>query len=751
MAASSPPGDYRVCIDIGGTFTDCVVSDAGQHLSIFKTPSTPAAFELGFMNALKLAADGYGRALPDFMARVERVVHGTTVSTNALLEGKHATVGLICTHGFRDILTLREAPRKPPFQWRLTYPEPFVPRIRTRGVRGRIDATGAEHTPLEEEDVLAAVEDFRKLGVEAVAVCLLWSVVNGSHERRVGEIVKGAWPEVPVTLSHRLNPIAREYRRAVSAAIDAALRPVVSAYVHALDRSLRESGYGNELMIANCLGGMMPPDEIAERPIYSVMSGPTLAPVAARRLTDAPDLVVVDMGGTSFDVSAVRDGQLVISPEAMLTEFDMLGIPKVDVRSVGAGGGSIAHVDAGGLLRVGPESAGADPGPACYGLGGMRPTVTDADVVLGIIDPDYFLGGRMRLDKAAAEKAVGTIADALGIELAAAARVIASTVDHTMIAAIEDITVQEGIDPRESYFVAGGGATAMHMGQMARVLDIKGYMVPKFSAGLSAFGGLISDIVWEETATLVTDAARFDLDGVNRVLAELEERGRAFLARAGIAEPDQRFEYAYLGRYQYQSWEIEVPFVARGRIATARPCRRRRGRARRRLPPDARAHLHHQERGRSGRVHHVEGARHRARCRRPRACGRRSGRARSTPSRLAPGPPAQPRRPGDGFGLSRQRPFTRRPDRRPRHRRGSDDHRPRARGRDSRHRRARQLPGDAGIAAAGDTTTSASSTEIVPGPQPRSSRRMPGLRCGSRCAAQSAAFRRSSVFRNSGP
>ena len=203
------------------------------------------------MNALGLAAEGYELERADFMARVARIVHGTTVSTNALLEGKHATVGLICTHGFRDILTLREAPRKPPFRWRLTYPEPFVPRIRTRGVRGRIDAAGAEHTPLEEDDVLAAVEDFRKLGVEAVAVCLLWSVVNGGHERRVGNIVREAWPEVPVTLSHRLNPIAREYRRAVSAAIDAALRPVVSAYVHALDGGLRESGYGNELMIAN--------------------------------------------------------------------------------------------------------------------------------------------------------------------------------------------------------------------------------------------------------------------------------------------------------------------------------------------------------------------------------------------------------------------------------------------------------------------------------------------------------------------
>ena len=563
MAEPCAAAGYRVCIDIGGTFTDCVVADGDRSLRFVKTPSTPAAFEQGFMNALALAAEGHGLALPDFLARVERIVHGTTISTNALLEGKHATVGLICTHGFRDILTLREAPRKPPFHWRLSYPAPFVPRVRTRAVRGRIDAAGAERTALEEGDVLAAVEDFRKLGVDAVAVCLLWSVVNGTHETRVGEIVRDVWPEVPVTLSHRLNPIAREYRRAVSAAIDAALRPVVSAYVQALDRGLRESGYRNELMIANCLGGMMPPDEIAARPIYSVMSGPTLAPVAARRLADAPDLVVVDMGGTSFDVSAVRDGQLVVSPEAMLTEFDMLGIPKVDVRSVGAGGGSIAHVDAGGLLRVGPESAGADPGPACYGLGGTRPTVTDADVVLGIIDPDYFLGGRMRLDREAAETAVGTIADALGIELAAAARAIASTVDHTMIAAIEDITVQEGIDPRESDFVAGGGATAVHMGQMARVLGIRGYMVPKFCAGLSAFGGLISDIVWEETATLVTDAARFDRDGVNRVLAALIARGRAFLKRAGIADASQRFEYAYLGRYQYQSWEIEVPFVAR--------------------------------------------------------------------------------------------------------------------------------------------------------------------------------------------
>ena len=561
MADAAPPGRYRVCIDIGGTFTDCVVADDAGRMRIFKTPSTPDAFERGFMDALGLAARGHGLDLPAFMTRVGEIVHGTTVSTNALLEGKHARVGLICNHGFRDVLTLREAPRKPPFHWRLAYPEPFVPRVRTRGVRGRIDAAGAEREPLAEEDVLAAVADFRKLGVEAVAVCLLWSVANGRHEERVRDVIRGVWPEVPVALSHEINPIAREYRRAVSTAIDAALRPVVGAYVRALERALHAAGYRNEPMIANCLGGMMPPRAIAARPIFSVMSGPTLAPVAAQRLADAPDLVIVDMGGTSFDVSAVRDGHVVVSPEAMVTEFDMLGIPKIDVRSVGAGGGSIAHVDAGGLLRVGPESAGAKPGPACYGLGGTRPTVTDADVVLGIVDPDYFLGGGMRLDKAAAEAAVGGIAAALGIDLQAAAQAIASTVDHTMIAAIEDITVREGIDPRESYFVAGGGATAVHMGQMARALGIGAYMVPKFSAGLSAFGGLISDVVWEETATLVTDAERFDLEGVNAALAALAGRGRAFLERARPAGTAQRFEYAFLGRYRYQSWEIEVPFA----------------------------------------------------------------------------------------------------------------------------------------------------------------------------------------------
>jgi N-methylhydantoinase A len=275
------------------------------------------------------------------------------------------------------------------------------------------------------------------------------------------------------------------------------------------------------------------------------------------------------MGGTTFDVSALRNRQLVVTPEATFG-MEMLGIPKVDVRSVGAGGGSIAWVDPGGLLRVGPHSAGARPGPACYGHGGTEATVTDANVVLGIIDPDYFLGGRMKLDRARAETAVGSIAATLRTSLVEAAYAIHTTSNHNMIAAIEDITVNEGIDPRDSYLICGGGATACHIGEMARLLGIKRLMVPKLAAGLSAYGGLVSDVRWEETATLHTTDREFAAGRVDRLLQELLRRGEAFLARAGFPPEKRRFAYAFQGRYLYQSWDIEVPFeLPDGRLSAA--------------------------------------------------------------------------------------------------------------------------------------------------------------------------------------
>ena len=549
---------YQVSIDIGGTFTDCVVSD-GARLAVVKAPSTPPAFERGFMDALDLAARAFDSDLADFLARTERIVHGTTVATNALVEGRTGAVGLICTAGHPDVLTLREAPRKRAFDWRLDYPKPFVPRNRTCEVRGRIDARGDEIAPLSENDVQAAVDHFKRCPVDAIAVSLLWSVVEPAHEERVGAIVGELWPEVPVTLSHALNPIPREYRRTIASAIDASLHGIVPAYLGRLEGAVREAGFAGTLLVANCQGGMMTVGEIAAHPIHAVMSGPTLAPIAALALSDEPDIVVIDMGGTTFDVSAIRARSLVRTSEAPIVD-DLLGLPKIDVRSVGAGGGSIAWVDSGGLLRVGPVSAGADPGPAAYGRGGTRPTVTDANLVLGLLDPGYFLGGRLALDTDAAHRAVATVADALGLKVAEAAYAIHVTSNENMIAAIEDITVNEGIDPRESFLVAGGGATACHIGEMARALGIGRFMVPGVAAGLSAFGGLATDIRGEETATLHTSNRHFALDAVNHTLATLSERARRFLERAGVPVEDRRYEYAFQTRYKYQSWEIEALF-----------------------------------------------------------------------------------------------------------------------------------------------------------------------------------------------
>jgi N-methylhydantoinase A len=550
---------YHVCIDIGGTFTDCLVSDDRGTIAIFKAPTTPGEFEKGFIDVLGVAADELGLPLREFVERIDIIVHGSTVSTNALVESKTARTGLIVNHGHHDILTLREGPRKGAFEWRLDYPEPYIPRNLTRTVRGRIDVRGQEIVPLSIEDVRAAAEHFRQQEVQSIAVGLLWSVANPDHERKVREILNGALPDVLVTLSHEINPIPREYRRIIAAAIDASISPIIRNYVQHLQDALARAGFAGELLLANCLGGMMPPEEMMRRPIYSVMSGPTLAPIAALALTEENDVIVGDMGGTSFDVSALRDHQVIIAQESKINN-DLLGIPKVDVRSIGAGGGSIAHVDAGGLLHVGPQSAGARPGPACYALGGTDATVTDANVVLGILDPDFFLGGRIKLNRSLAQRAVDRIAQQLGVGREEAAHAITTTSNHSMVAAIEEITVREGINPRDSFFVCGGGGTPCHIAEMADILGLKRYLIPRFVAGLSAFGGLISDLRWEENGTLHTSSRRFDVERVNDLIRRLEQSGDAFMVVAGVPPEMRRFECAFFGRYEYQSWEIEVRF-----------------------------------------------------------------------------------------------------------------------------------------------------------------------------------------------
>lgn len=552
---------FRIGIDIGGTFTDCVVHTADAPALIVKSPSTPGAFAKGFMNALGVAAKKLNVPLGVFLSNTEVIVHGTTVSTNALVTRRTAPTALIATRGHPDVLTLREAPRKKPWNWQLDYPEPFIPRNRTFEVGGRIDSLGAEVEPLSEQDVRAAAASIRKASVEAVAVCFLWSFANPSHERRVAEILHEELPGLSISLSHLVNPIPREYRRTIATAIDASLRPVINTYIGDLTSALGLAGFKGRLLIANCVGGMMPPEEILASPIQSVMSGPTLAPVAARHAAPGLDIVVADMGGTTFDVAAIRNGQILITSEAMIYEHDMLGLPKVDVRSVGAGGGSIAWVDDGGLLHVGPQSAGAIPGPACYGAGGIEATVTDANIVLGIIDPNFFLGGSMPLNRVLAEAAVIRVADRLGLSLLETAYAIHATSNHNMIGAIEEITVNEGLNPRDSLIVTGGGATGCHIAGMAEALGLPRFMVPRLSAGLSAQGGLVSDIRWQVSASAYTDSENFKLRKVAQTLEELAERCRKFLDRAGVGHPARALEASFMGRYQFQAWEIEVPFA----------------------------------------------------------------------------------------------------------------------------------------------------------------------------------------------
>lgn len=551
---------YQACIDIGGTFTDCLVSDSTGEILIFKSPTTPGEFERGFINVLHVAAEGYGLTAETFIRQVDLIVHGSTISTNALVEKKTVKVGLILNEGHQDILMLREGPRKGAFQWKLDYPDAYVPRHLTKTVSGRIDARGRELEPLSEDDIHAAAESFLAVGVEAVAVGLLWSVVNPAHELLARKILEREMPGVPVTLSHEINPMPREYKRIIAAAIDASINPIVRTYIGKLRGALDAEQFGGELLLANCVGGMMPVADMIRKPIYSVMSGPTLAPMAALALSDEPDIIVGDMGGTTFDVSALRDHQIIITPDSMIHN-DSLGIPKVDVRSVGAGGGSIASVDKGGLLHVGPHSAGALPGPACYGQGGIEPTVTDANIVLGLIDPDYFLGGRMKLSRDLAKRAVAKIAGPLGVTLEEAAFAIYTTGNHNMVAAIEEITVREGINPRDSFFVCGGGATAIHIAEMADILGLKRYMIPRFMAGLSAYGGLISDIRREDSAVVLTSSATFDAGAVTEALARLRAEGEAFLIAAGVAPENRRFEFSFQGRYEFQSFEIEVPLT----------------------------------------------------------------------------------------------------------------------------------------------------------------------------------------------
>jgi N-methylhydantoinase A len=560
----------RFAVDTGGTFTDLIVEDNDGGLHMYKAATTPDDPIRGVINSLENAAAGLNTNLASLVRQGELFIHGTTHAINAIVTGNTAKTAFLTTEGHRDILVFREGGRMEPFNFTVPFPQPYVPRALTYEVPGRILADGTEMTPFDEASVLGTIEELKNHQVEAVAVCLLWSIVNPAHEDRVGELLAEHLPGVPYTLSHVLNPSLREYRRASSAAIDASLKPLMSAYMHNLSGRLREAGFGGRVLIVTSQAGVMDADDIAETPIHLINSGPSMAPVSGRyfaRVDEASDsAVIADTGGTTYDVSLVRRGRIPWTRETWIGEpyrGHMTGFPSVDVKSIGAGGGSIAWVDEGGMLHVGPQSAGAVPGPACYGQGGDKPTVTDAALVLGYLDPEFFLGGAMALDVDAARQALdGDVAQPMGLSLEDAAAAVISIATENMVQAIMDITVNQGIDPREAMLIGGGGAAGLNSIAIARRLGCPRAIIPEVGAALSAAGAMMSDLTSQYRRTLFTTSEAFDQDAVNQLLDQLEESCQSFIDGPGAGALETSIEFFAEARYPEQVWEIEVPIAS---------------------------------------------------------------------------------------------------------------------------------------------------------------------------------------------
>ena len=565
----------RFAVDTGGTFTDLVVEDDSGEVRMYKSATTPSDPVDGVLDTLELAAADYGLKRADLLAKGDMLIHGTTYAINAIITGNTARTAFLTTQGHPDVLVLREGGRIEPFNFTVPYPQPYVPRSLTYEIPERIKFDGSVHEALDEKAVVEIIAKLKEAGVEAVAVCLLWSIVNSDHENRVGELLDEHLPGVPYTLSHILNPSLREYRRASSAAIDASLKPLMGKYMGSLNSRLRDAGFDGRVLVVTTQGGAIDAADMAKSPIHSINSGPAMAPLAGRTYAQADSgadtAIIADTGGTTFDVSLVRGGRIPWTRETWIGEpyrGHMTGFPAVDVKSIGAGGGSIAWVDEGGLLHIGPQSAGAVPGPVCYGTGGVEPTVTDASVVLGWIDPDFFLGGAMSLDREAAAKAIQShVGDKLGFGLHQAAAAILSVATENMVHAIEDITVNQGIDPRGAVLIGGGGAAGLNVTAIARRLGCGRAIIPDVAAALSAAGALMSDLRAEFSGTLYTQTASFDSDRVNELLARLENQCREFIAGPGAGSIEQIIEFTAEARYPSQIWEIEVP-LRKNRIAS---------------------------------------------------------------------------------------------------------------------------------------------------------------------------------------
>jgi N-methylhydantoinase A len=561
-AFGTPAPRLVVGVDTGGTFTDVILLDAATgEVWTAKTPSTPDDPSLGFARGIAEVLEAAHRD----GAGIARVLHGTTIATNLILEGKGAATALVTTAGFRYVLEIgrQDVPRRASlFAW--IKPKRPIPPERIFEVEERIGPDGKVIVPLGEAGVRAAARAIGSLGVASVAVVLLHSYANPEHERRVAALLREEIPRAQISLSSSVLPVFREYERSMTTLLNASVMPVVVRYLARLEEQLAAAAITAPLLIMKSNGGVASTRSLRRAPVETALSGPAAGAVAACHAgagCKAGDLIAIDIGGTSADITLVADGRLRLTTSGRVGDWP-LGLPMVDILTIGAGGGSIARVAEGGALTVGPASAGAVPGPACYGRGGTEATVTDAHLVLGHLPP-YLLGGDFPLDVAAAEKAVCRLAEPLGMEPEAAARGILAIVDSNMAGAIRVASVEQGHDPRQLALLAFGGAGGLHAGALARLLGMARIIVPPGPGVLSARGLLLSDLKAEFARTALQRAGAFDCRSIARTFAELEAQARAWLDAEGVPETARSLKRHASLRYRHQGFELFVPWEGR--------------------------------------------------------------------------------------------------------------------------------------------------------------------------------------------
>ena len=549
---------FTIGIDVGGTYTDLVAIDDNREIVFAKSPSTPADQSIGVMAGLEELARRLKVSRADMLAATDRVVHGTTVATNALLEQKGAKVALLTTEGHRDVIEMREGLKGDRYDLRTPPPAPLVPRSRRFGVKERIKANGEIAIPLDDRSLDQAIADIKRSGATSVAICFLHSYLNPAHEIAAAERLARELPGVSVSRSSDVLPQIKEYERVSTTIVNAYVGPLVRSYLLVLEKRLAEAGFRGSLFIILSHGGMAPVEEASRLASGTVLSGPAGGISGGRRCADIlgiPDLVPFDMGGTSTDISLIADGQASLSADGTLAG-QRIALRSLDIASIAAGGGSIARVDAGGTLQVGPHSAGSVPGPACYGNGGEAATVTDANVVLGYLDAKAFMGGRRPLDAAASEVAVGKVAASLGLSLEQAAAGIYRIINLKMADGIRLMTLRRGVDPRRFALLSFGGAAGVHAVEVARELEIRRIIVPSAASVLSAWGMLTCDLRYELSRTHYGAGKRISPGEVREIFAVLE--GQATGRLRGWFGGSIAVQRSAEMRYGEQIFEIDV-------------------------------------------------------------------------------------------------------------------------------------------------------------------------------------------------